>query len=115
MKIIELEGDEWKDYSAPDVANKYKNALNNSITYIAVEGEEICGFSRSINDNACGIIICDLLVTPKFRGQNIGKQLMKCICDDHPDLSVYVMSDVDEYYQKVGCRKVGSVFEVMRK
>ena len=115
MKIIELEGDDWKDYSAPDVANKYKNALNTSITYIAEKNNEICGFSRSINDNACEIIVCDLLVTPKFRGQNIGKQLMECIYNDYPDITVYVMSDVDEYYEKIGCRKVGSVFEVIKK
>jgi len=113
IEIIELEGEEWT-YSAPDTVDKYKMALENSITFVAYKNDELCGFSRSINDNDFYVYVCDLLVTPRFRGQNIGKQLMKCLYDDFPDATVYVMSDVDEYYQKIGCRKVGSVFEVLK-
>jgi len=39
---------------------------------------------------------------------------MECIYKDHPDKIVYVMSDVDEYYEKQGYRKEGSVFEVLK-
>ena len=114
MQIIELEGDEWDCYSASDVSEKYKKALKNSLTYVACENEELCGYSRSLNDNDFYIYVCDLLVTPKFRGQNIGRQLMECIYNDYPDVTVYVMSDVDGYYKKVGYNREGSVFEVMK-
>ena len=113
MKIIELEGDEWKDYSAPENQDKFKKALEKSITYVAYENEDLCGFSRSVDDNACEIIVCDLLVTKKHRGKNIGNKLMECIYNDYSNKSVYVMSDVDEYYKKQGYKKAGTVFEVI--
>lgn len=114
MDIIELEGEEWKDYLDPKVPYKYKNALENSVTYVAYEKEELCGYSRSFLDNGYYIYVCDLLVTKKHRGKSIGRKLMECIYNDYPDImSVYVMSDVDEYYKKQGYGKAGSVFEVV--
>lgn len=34
--------------------------------------------------------------------------------DEYPGQTVYVMSDVDAYYEKVGFQKIGSVFEVKK-
>ena len=115
IEMIKLEGEEWKDYHAPENADRFKRALEKSITYVAYEGEELCGYSRSVDDNACGVIVCDLLVTPKHRGKSIGRRLMECIYKDFPGKEVYVMSDVDEYYKKQGYKKIGSVFEVPDK
>ena len=112
IEIVAFEGDEWKAYYAPENVDRFKKALEMPITYVAYEGEELCGYSRSIDDNACEIIVCDLLVTPKHRGKNIGRQLMECICNDYPEKEVYVLSDVDEYYVKQGYEKIGSIFEV---
>lgn len=39
---------------------------------------------------------------------------MECICSDYPEHIVYVMSDVDGYYEKLGYKKEGSVYEVSR-
>jgi len=39
---------------------------------------------------------------------------MECISKDYPDQNVYVMSDVDEYYEKQGFRREGSIFEVKK-
>lgn len=116
MEIIRLEGEEWKDYSASEVANKYKKALENSITYVAYEKEQLCGYSRSINDNDYYIYVCDLLVTPKYRGKSIGRSLMECIYNDYADVfSVLVMSDVDEYYRKQEYKREGSIFKVINR
>ncbi len=112
MKMIEDEGDEWADYTAENVSGKYKLALENSITYVAYLASELCGYSRSINDNDFYIFVCDLLVAPKFRGHNIGRLLMDCIKEDFPDFQIFVMSDVDEYYQKLGYKREGTLFEV---
>jgi len=114
MGIIKKEGEEWESYSGLDVQDKYKKALQNSITYVAHVGDELCGYSRSLDDNGFFIYVCDLLVTPKFRGKNIGRELMECIYKDYPDKIIYVMSDVDKYYEKQGYRKEGSVFEVLK-
>ena len=112
MKIIEFEGEEWHDYSAPENQDKFKKALTNCIVYVAVVDDEIVGFSRSIKDNDLWIVVGDLLVTPKFRGRGIGKMLLDVIKDDYPNLNAYVMSDNDIYYSKQDYERVGSIFKV---
>ncbi len=113
MSLLESEGEDWACYWAEDVCKKYKNSLENSITYVAYEGESLCGYSRSLDDFGFYIYVCDLLVAPQYRGRNIGRQLMECIYKDYPKHVVYVMSDVDEYYIKQGYKKEGSIFEVL--
>lgn len=115
MKIIENEGKDWSSYTSPEGAVKYKAALENSITYVAYEGETLCGYSRSIDDCGFCIYICDLLVMCGHRGKGIGRKLMECIYEDYPKHELYVMSDVDEYYQKQGYRREGSIFGVTNR
>ena len=115
MKMIEDEGEDWSEYTSSAGAVKYKAALENSITYVAYEGDLLCGYSRSIDDCGFYIYVCDLLVMPMHRGKSIGRKLMECIYEDYPEYEVYVMSDVDEYYQKQGYRREGSIFEVTNK
>jgi len=110
MEIIEQEGEQWRDYFAPENQAMYRKALEQSVTYIALENGMVCGFSRSLDDHACSIFVCDLLVTAKFRGKDVGKQLMECLCDDYPSKTIYAMSDVDEYYEKQGYKNIGSIF-----
>ncbi|WP_422485852.1 GNAT family N-acetyltransferase [Gudongella sp. DL1XJH-153] len=114
MKMIRDEGEDWYCYWADEVNEMYRQALENSITYVAYEGGEICGYSRSINDNGFYIYVCDLLVRKSCRGVGIGKSLMESIYSDYPPMTVYVMSDVDGYYDTLGYRREGSVFEVSR-
>ncbi|MCZ4696410.1 N-acetyltransferase [Ancylomarina euxinus] len=112
MKMIETEGKEWACYSDESVSDKYKLALCNSITYVAYEGDRLCGYSRSINDCGFYVYVCDLLVMPKYRGRKIGRKLMECIYTEYPNHIVYVMSDVDEYYMEQGYKREGSIYEV---
>jgi GNAT superfamily N-acetyltransferase len=112
MRLIENEGQEWSRYWADEVSAKYRAALKNSITYVAYEEGALCGYSRSIGDCGFSIYVCDLLVMPEHRGKGIGKRLMECIYEDYPDRIVYVMSDVDEYYKKLGYERGGSIFKV---
>lgn len=108
MKMIEEE--EGWDYA--NDSEKYKLALESSVTYVAYQGGVLCGYSRSINDCDFYIYVCDLLVKPAFRGNETGRKLMECIYRDYPDRVIYVMSDVDGYYEKVGYQREGSVFKV---
>ncbi len=64
---------------------------------------------REIN----GVYIYDLLVRKAHTGNQIGKLLMEQACRDFPDQSVYVMSDVDVYYEKLGYMREGTIFEVI--
>lgn len=112
MALIKNQGEEWSCYWADEFSDKYKAALADSITYVAYEGEVLYGYSRSLDDCGFYVYVCDLLVMPEHRGKNIGKKLMECISEDYPEQIVYVMSDVDEYYKKLGFRREGSIFEI---
>lgn len=108
LKIIQSEGEEWKGY----LDKKYKLALEQSITYVAYCDNDLCGYSRSINDSKIFIWVIDLLVDKKYRGNSIGKKLMECLLTDFPNQDIFIMSDVDEYYKKIGYKKEGSIFKV---
>lgn len=110
MKLVQSEGEEWKEYLNPG----YRKALDNSITFVALIEDELCGYSRSLSDSGLFIWVVDLLVEKSRRGLSIGKKLMECILTDFPDIDVFVMSDVDTYYEKLGYKKEGSIFEVKR-
>ena len=114
MKMIKTEGKEWACYSNDSASDRYRLALENSITYVAYEGGTIYGYSRSINDCDFYVYVCDLLVVPMYRGRKIGRKLLEYIYNDYPNHIVYVMSDVDEYYKKQGFKREGSIYEVSK-
>ena len=110
--LIADEGDEWIDYHGSTGRDKYIKALESSITYIACDGTLVCGYIRCREDDGFGVYVYDLLVRKSYRGKQIGKILMERACQDFPEQVVYVMSDVDRYYEKLGYRREGSIFEV---
>lgn len=112
LNLIDAE-DGW-DYATDTLVEKYKVALETSVTYVAYEGDDLCGYSRSLNDFDEYIYVCDLLVKPACRGKEIGRRLMESIYNDYPNQVVYVMSDEDGYYDKVKYKRIGSIFEVPR-
>ena len=110
MKMIDDE-DGW-DYANKNLSEKYKAALETSITYVAYQDDILCGYSRSLNDFGEYIYVCDLLVAKAYRGKELGRKLMECLYIDYPNQIVYVMSDEDGYYDKVNYKRIGSIFEV---
>jgi len=106
------EGADWNDYHGSAGRSKYIKALESSITYIAYDENIVCGFVRCREDDGFGVYIYDLLVRKSYRGRKIGKSLIERVRHDFPDQPVYVMSGVDKYYEKLGYRKIGSIFEV---
>lgn len=112
FKLIKNAGEEWECYYGERNKEKYKIALKNSITYIAYENDVLCGYCRCRYDDGFGVYIYDLLVDKYYRGKQFGRLLMEQVYTDFPDDTVYVMSDVDKYYEKQGYRREGSIFEV---
>lgn len=109
MNLIRQEGEDWKIYWEEPNASRYRKSFEESITYIALADGKICGYSRSIKDTLF-IYVCDLLVNGSHRGNGLGKKLMTCIQDEYPNHPVYVMSGNDEYYQRIGAIKEGSIY-----
>jgi ribosomal protein S18 acetylase RimI-like enzyme len=110
--LIVDEGDEWMDYHSPNGRKKYRKAIASSIVYIALKNNELCGYVRCKDDGGFGIYIYDLLVKKCHRGKQLGRKLMEKVSKDYPSQTVYVMSDVDAYYKKLGYEKAGSIFVV---
>ncbi len=106
------EGEDWSAYHGSAGREKYIKALESSITYIAWDETLVCGYARCREDDGFGVYVYDLLVRKSYRGKLIGKMLMERMCQDFADQPVYVMSDVDLYYEKLGYRREGSIFEV---
>lgn len=112
MTLIRNQGDEWKCYWGDEVNLLYRENLKKSIVYVAVEKDEIVGYSRSIEDFGFYVYVCDLLVEKSHRGKHLGDKLMQIIYEEFKNYIVFVMSDVDEYYRTLGYRKEGSIFQV---
>lgn len=109
MELIRSEGEDWRVYWDKPNASKYKASFENSIIYLALANGKVCGYSRSLLD-ALYIYVCDLLVNAEYRGNGLGEKLMTCLKRDFPEHDVYVMSGNDLYYQKLGCKKEGSIY-----
>ena len=99
--LLVSEGDEWSDYHGVG-REKYIKALESSITYVAWDDALVCGYARCREDDGLGVYVYDLLVRKTHRGRLIGKSLMERVCRDFPGQPVYVMSDADSYYEKLG-------------
>lgn len=110
--LLEGEGDEWHEYWDDDGKSRYLLALSHSLVYVLHDGDRLCGFLRAKDDDGFGIYVYDLLVDATYRGKEYGRILLEHIaneCTPHP---VYVMSDVDPYYRKLGYKNAGSIFAV---
>lgn len=106
------EGDDWSDYHRPSGRDKYIKALESCITYIACTENIVCGYVRCREDDGFGVYVYDLLVRKTYRGKQLGKSFIERVYQDFPNQPVYVMSDVDPYYEKLGYHRAGSIFEV---
>lgn len=112
FELLMDEGGNWDSYYGPLGREKYIMALESRVTYIALDGGLACGYLRCREDDGFGVYIYDLLVRKSYRVKQIGKHLMERVCKDFPDQPVYVMSNVDAYYERLGYKKEGSVFKV---
>ena len=110
--LLREEGDDWKDYWGHSGRERYAQALALSSTFVAYEGDALAGFVRCKNDHDFEVVVYDLLVRKQSWGRQIGRALMSHVAASFPDVPVYVMSDVDSYYEKQGYRRIGSVFQV---
>ena len=112
FNLIKSEGEDWSDYTSELGRNNYIRAIDTSIVYVIYESNEIIAYIRCKEDNGFGIYVYDLLVRQDKRGNKLGQLLIEKVKNDYPEQSIYIMSDVDEYYIKCGYKKIGSIFEV---
>lgn len=110
IELLKAEPD-WSSFTNADALDKFKNALLCSQTYIYKSQDNICGYLRALVDGF-GIYVSELYIAPRYRNQGYARELLKRIKQEHQSLDVYVLSDEDLYYEKLGYKRVGSVFEL---
>ena len=102
----------WDMFTNSDAIVVYKDRLKNGVTYVCHVNNNFCGYVRALLDDGFAVYISELFVVPAYRNQKIGRSLLEQIKNDFSTLSVYVLSDEDFYYEKIGKKQVGSVFEL---
>ena len=110
IALLKKEPD-WNSFTCEGTIDVFKSALLSSQTYICKNQSEVCGYLRALVDGF-GIYVSELYVAPAFRNNGYGRELLKELKQDHPDQFVYVLSDEDLYYEKLGCKRVGSLFQL---
>ena len=102
----------WDIFTNEKAIDNYKKSLCASITYVCYENGELGGYLRALLDDGFGIYISELFVVPEWRNRTIGRMLIAKVKMDFEHLTVYALSDEDAYYEKLGYRNAGSVFEI---
>lgn len=110
IALLKAEPD-WKSFTDAGSIDEFKKVLLSSETYICTCQSGVCGYLRALVDGF-GIYVSELYVGPGCRNNGYGKELLRTIKERHPDRDVYVLSDEDLYYEKLGCKRVGSVFRL---
>jgi len=110
IALLKSEPD-WNSFTDPDSINTFKNALLTSETYVYKIESKICGYLRALVDEF-GIYVSELYISPSHRKNGYGKELLQKIKQKHPNQEVYVLSDEDLYYERLGYKRVGSIFQL---
>ena len=103
---------DWDMFTQECSVASYKERLFESVTYVCLEKGVFCGYVRALLDDGFAVYISELFVVPEWRNRKIGRALVAQVKLDFEQLTVYVLSDEDAYYERQGYRKVGSVFEI---
>ena len=102
----------WDIFTNEKAIDNYKKSLCTSITYVCYENGVFGGYLRALLDDGFAIYISELFVVPEWRNRTIGRTLIAKVQMDFRHLTVYALSDEDAYYEKLGYRRVGSVYEI---
>jgi ribosomal protein S18 acetylase RimI-like enzyme len=110
LALIRNEPD-WSSFVSEGAIDTFKDALLEGETYLCESQGNICGYIRALVDGF-GIYVSELYVAPGCRGNGYGEELLSKVKQEHPNQDVYVFSDEDLYYEKLGYKRVGSVFQL---
>ncbi len=102
---------DWQSFVVEPAIDEFRSALLSSATYVLQDDHAVCGYVRAMTD-AFGIYVSELYVAPRFRNLGHGRQLLHRVKSENAGKPVYVLSDEDKYYEKLGLKRVGSVFQL---
>lgn len=102
----------WYMFTNDNAIANYQKRLDESVTYVCYQDGAFGGYLRAVLDEGFAIYISELFVVPEQRNRAIGRSLIARVKTDFRHLTVYALSDEDAYYEKLGHKKVGSVYEI---
>lgn len=102
---------DWSSFVSEGAIGTFREVLLEGETYLYESQGNICGYIRALVDGF-GIYVSELYVAPGCRGKGYGEALLGKVRQAHPNQNVYVFSDEDLYYEKLGYKRVGSVFQL---
>ncbi|MEW6591851.1 MAG: GNAT family N-acetyltransferase [Pseudomonadota bacterium] len=102
----------WDMFTNDNAIANYQKRLDESVTYVCYQDGAFGGYLRAVLDEGFAIYISELFVVPEQRNRDIGRSLIARVKTDFRHLTVYALSDEDAYYEKLGHKKVGSVYEI---
>lgn len=87
-----------------------KKSIDNSLCFGVYEGSKQVGFARVITDYATFAYFSDVFILEPYRGQGLGKWLIKSILE-HPELQglrrwLLITGDAQELYRKYGFQEL---------
>ncbi len=86
-----------------------QKSVETSLCFSLLKNENLIGFVRVLTDTMAYAIILDMIIKEEFRGQGLGKWMMRCICE-HPTVEALRQllwtGDAEDFYRQTG-------FEVM--
>ena len=103
---------DWDMFTKNGAIDRYRRALGDSIAYVCYDADRFCGYVRALLDDGFAVYVSELYVVPECRSQGMGRLLLERIKIDYSGLTVYVLSDEDAYYEKLGLKNMGSVYKL---
>lgn len=90
----------WETDRTPD---ELRRAFEGSFTVcLAYHDQALIGTARAISDGLDSAAVFDVWVHPVFRGQGVGRELVRLILADLRGQYVVLTTDVEEFYRKLG-------------
>ena len=103
LTLLSAEPD-WYEFTRASAVEHFKSALAQSETLVCEIEGEVCAYLRAIND-AFGVYVSELYVAPEFRNQGHARALLCALKERFAGNRVYVLSDEDPYYERLGSGK----------
>ena len=87
--------------------------MESSYVRIAIDGSNIIGFGRTVDDGKYYAIIADLVVDPMYQNKKIGKKILDELCEDLRNYKFTTLTAAvgkDKFYLKQGWKRQKSAF-----
>lgn len=110
LALLAAESD-WREFMSAESLPRFRRALRDTLTLVCFDDGRVCGYLRALVDGF-GVYASELYVAPAARRRRHGRALLQHLRDAHAGQDVFVLSDEDAYYEKLGCARVGSVFRL---